>query len=253
MPTVEVAPSVLLWARETALATVDEAAHRLGAPVSRVVDLEAGRIKPTYAQLEKLAVGYGVSMNVFLLDAPPAASRPPDFRSGPSTATPLSPGARRALRRALFVREEIEHLRLLPAFAPPPTPTGPQPNSAIADRLREYIGVSITEQVAWHDENLALHEWRARFERRGILTLQFMLRRTDYRAALLTPQDGPAIVLNQSDSVHARVFSLMHELAHISLGGDAAVCEPLAKNPVEDAVQVERRCNAIAGLALVPH
>jgi transcriptional regulator with XRE-family HTH domain len=93
---IPVDPAVLFWARQSALATVAEAAERTGQPDATILGWEAGRARPTYGQLERLADEYGVSVNVLLLPAPPRIPQPPpDFRSPSGGREPISRIARR--------------------------------------------------------------------------------------------------------------------------------------------------------------
>lgn len=53
--------------------------------------------------------------------------------------------------------------------------------------------------------------------------------------------------LNGTDSPRAKIFSLLHEIAHVALGGDG-VCDLHHDTQFE----VERFCNRVAGAALLP-
>jgi len=63
----------------------------------------------------------------------------------------------------------------------------------------------------------------------------------------------PVVVLNGKDRPKARVFTLMHEFAHLMLNM-AGLCDPLRSNwrgNTSDA-RVEAFCNRVAGAILVP-
>lgn len=65
-------------------------------------------------------------------------------------------------------------------------------------------------------------------------------------------EHAPIVVLNPKDSPEARSFTLLHELTHLMLRSQG-ICN-LEESRFQDAAhrEVERFCNAAAGLALVP-
>ncbi len=71
---ISVAPDVLVWARQSGLATLADASERTGQPEDMIRAWELGNAKPTYGQLERLADEYGVSVNVLLLPSRPNSS-----------------------------------------------------------------------------------------------------------------------------------------------------------------------------------
>jgi Zn-dependent peptidase ImmA (M78 family) len=74
----------------------------------------------------------------------------------------------------------------------------------------------------------------------------------EVRAFSLSTSDPPAIVLNSSDAVVARIFSLFHELGHLALG-QQGICDPtVALEHVDTAFEEEQFCNSFAGALLVP-
>jgi Zn-dependent peptidase ImmA (M78 family) len=60
----------------------------------------------------------------------------------------------------------------------------------------------------------------------------------------------PAVVVNIKDSVYGRVFTLMHELAHVLLNR-GGICD-VDEATEEQHEDVEVFCNHVAGAALVP-
>lgn len=249
---VPVAPEVLVWARKSALATVSEAAERTGQPPETILAWEADRDRPTYSQLERLADEYGVSVNVLLLPtAPDIPEPPPDFRS-PSDGIrePISRTTRRELRRARHLQHLLEDVPVLP---PPALPT----ISAGQDQalvVRQALGVTLAQQLSWRDEHQAFREWRAAFNRLGILVLQYGLPLEELRGLSLAAVDGgpPVVLINQSDWANARNFTLLHELGHLVLAHEGGICDPWRQAWHLAAQSLEGRCNRFAGAVLVP-
>ncbi len=89
MPTVN--PKILLWARETAALTLEDAARKLGliesrgvSAVSRLKALESGAVAPSRPMLVKMAKQYRRPLLVFYMSAPPkTGDRGKDFRTLP--------------------------------------------------------------------------------------------------------------------------------------------------------------------------
>jgi Zn-dependent peptidase ImmA (M78 family) len=234
------------------LASVEEAAERTGQPVQVVRDWEAGSAHPTYAQLERLADEYGVSLNVLLLPEPPAGPRPPpDFRApSPGIREPISRATRRELRRARYLQELLAEVRALPL----PSLPAPREGADAAAIARQALGVTVDRQLAWHDEREAIRGWRAALNGLGVLVLQYSLPVDELLGLSLTATgDGPPVILiNQSDYPNSRTFTLLHELGHLVLEHEGGICDPWRSGPGLPSSSVEARCNRFAGAVLVP-
>jgi Zn-dependent peptidase ImmA (M78 family) len=248
---VPVAPDVLVWARQSALATVAEAAERTGRDPQTVLDWEAGRELPTYSQLEHLADEYGISVNVLLLpERPHSPEPPPDFRSPTDGQASISRRTRRELRRARHLQALLGQIQVLPQ------PSLPDLRGAAdaAAQLRRALGVTISQQISWHDSNYAFRQWRTAFSRLGIVVLQHSLPLGELQGlSLASAQGGPPVILiNQSDWINARNFTLLHELGHLVLADEGGICDPWRQAWRLSAGSIEARCHRLAGAVLVP-
>ena len=250
---IRVEPDVLVWARSTAGFAPPDAAKRLGVSTDTLSAWEAGDLDPTVTQLRKMAKQYGRPLAVLLLPrAPTDFTVPRDFRRRDLEATSLSPELRKALRRAHTQREvflELEDIAptTLATSTPPPEIAQTEPAEAAGARLRAYVDVSLDIQRAFQDRYAALREWIGAIERRGILVIQTERVAIDEaRGFSISEWPYPVIALNGSDAPHAKIFTLLHELAHLALnlGG---LCDLHDKR-----MDVERRCNEIAAAALLP-
>lgn len=248
---VPVEPRVLEWARTSALASIAEAAERTGRDPQTIRDWEDGTSFPTFSQLEHLAEEYGVSVNVLLLPQPPPTPEPPpDFRSPSDGREPISRITRREVRRARHLQALLSEVIVLPPPAIPEIRQGADAASAI----REALAVPIADQLRWRDSNHALREWRAALNRLGILVLQYGLPREELQGLSLPAASAgpPVVLLNQGDAVNARNFTMIHELAHLTLANEGAICDPWRHGARLTANSLEARCNRIAGAVLVP-
>lgn len=252
--TVKVASKVLLWARTHSSATLAEAAARSGHSVEDVSSWEQGVAEPPLVALRILANFYGVPVSVFLLSEPPEVPpRPVDLRAFAGVARPRSGvGLAKALNRASALQalaRDLLHEEGAAGFVAGKEQHGDAESLAVFQRSE--IGVSVAKQRSWKNEREALRAWRSAVENRGIFVLQLPMRKAEVRAFSLS-QLPPFIVLNQSDFVRSRVFSLWHEYAHVLLGS-GAICMPgSGRRAMEQSAAIEVFCNRFAGAFLVP-
>ena len=254
-----VKPELLVWARKTAgFATVELAAQKLNLEAADLDDWESGRESPTLTQLRKLGEGYKRPIAVFFLSEPPqgfAAHR--EFRRLPGVPPGKeSPDLLQALRWAVFRREAAMELHRL--IGEPPhrirAVLHPDMDPEEAGRhIRELLGVSWRAQTEWSSPHEALGAWRAAIEAKGVLVFQTSAAELkEMRGICIPDQPLPVIVLNSKDAPHGRVFSLLHEFAHILLhvGGHETSRMEGTRSPEEQPLEVA--ANAFAAAALLP-
>ena len=74
-------PAMLVWARESARLSIDEAAHKGGISAEKLKACEEGAAQLTFAQLMKFAREYKRPVSLFYLREPPKGWSPiQDFR-----------------------------------------------------------------------------------------------------------------------------------------------------------------------------
>lgn len=251
-------PTLLRWARESAGFDGETAATKVHVKPERLASWENGETRPTITQLRKLAHIYKRPIAVFYLPAPPADIEAlPDYRRLPGEiAGKESPELRYEIRRATSRREIALELLAEAAEQPPDLPIegqlGEDPER-LGARIREVLGVGLDLQRRWRGPYDALNGWRAHVEDIGILVLQMTdVEVIEARAFSIGDRPLPVIVLNLKDTPNGRVFSLLHELAHLAIHR-SGICDldDIAARPHE-RLQVEQSCNAIAAAALLP-
>ncbi len=158
----------------------------------------------------------------------------------------------RALNRASALQAFAGELLAELDVALPEHPTT-QPGDAheVAAAQRAALGVSLDAQRKWGNPWTALRGWRTAIEQHGVFTLQLPIAGGEVKAFSLSGEP-PVIVLNQSDFVRSRVFSVMHEYAHVLLGSGAICIPGSGRKAMEQSPEVERFCNRFAGAILVP-
>lgn len=248
----EVKPELLRWARETAGLGVTEVGRRF----KKVEKWERGLDRPTVRQLETLSDLYKRPVAAFFLPSPPSEPPPPtDFRVLPGNEPrTLSKKVRLAMRKARRTQRIYADLTAeLGLVQPPSLPRiGASADAeAAAGDFRRPLGISVEEQFAWVDAREAFGRWRSTVEAVGVFVLQLSMPVKEARGFSLSEGPMPTVVVSSSDAIHARIFTLFHELAHLLLDS-AGVCVPDPADLVDPNQQVERFCNHFAGAFLVP-
>jgi transcriptional regulator with XRE-family HTH domain len=218
---------MLTWARKTAGLDVDQASRKAGVPVERLASWESGDSRPTINQLRNLAQAYKRPLAVFYLPKPPRDFQPlRDYRRlTPTPHEPESPGLKLEVRRA-WARREIALDLYKDLDEDPPqflirASKRDDPEN-LARRIRDCLGITKEIQASFGGEHKAFNWWRNSLEAKGILAFQATeVPVSEMRGFSLADRPLPVIVTNIKDSPLARIFSMLHELAHvlISEGG----------------------------------
>lgn len=250
----EVSPKVLKWARESAGATVEEAANWAGVDAERYLSWEEpGDDVPTIAKLKTLSERFKRPLALLFLSEPPVEKSPPkDFRKPQAAEIPLSRRFniqfRHALERRELALELMDELEEKPPAFDLRATLDDDP-AEVAERARAYIGVSVNDQLNWPYGNrgdIAFNNWRAALEESGILVFQFReVSRDEMRGVSVPEFPLPLIIVNRKEGQNARVFSLFHELTHLMLR-EGGLCD------MSDNDATEIFCNRVAGEFLVP-
>jgi Zn-dependent peptidase ImmA (M78 family)/transcriptional regulator with XRE-family HTH domain len=255
-------PELLVWARTTSGLSRESAAKKIGVKPERLAawegDGQAG-FSPTVSQLRKAANVYKRPLAVFFLpQAPEKPATPHDFRrlpdqDGSELSSDLLLEMRRARRRRAVALELLRDLDQPVTTLALRVTLRDDPES-VGARGWEWLGVSRPQQARWVGTYDALNGWIAAFETRGFLIFQTTdIELDEMRGFSLSERRLPVIVLNAKDWPRARVFTLVHEFAHIMLD-TGGVCDPehVVRRARTADERVEVFCNHVAGAVLVP-
>jgi hypothetical protein len=249
-------PELLVWARETAGSSAGVAADRLKIPADRLEAWERGEARPSLPQLRKVAQLYRRPLAAFYLPRPPAAEEPVhDFRRIHGQAVGRSsPDLLLAIRRCRERREIAldlyDQLDAEPTLLDLTVSLRDDPE-AVAGRIRALLDISFEEQRSWQEQYEAFRQWRTRLESAGALAFQATdVEITEARGFSIAERPLPAVVVNIKDSVYGRIFTLIHEFAHVLLNR-GGVCD-VDEGVDNDHEDVEVFCNYVAGATIVP-
>lgn len=254
---IPVTPSVIAWARERAGFSIAEA----GQYFSDIAAWEAGESFPTYPQLEKLADKFKLPIAVFFFPEPP--DLPPineTFRTLPASEFARIP------RRVRFLVRKASALQLnLSELCQGRNPArrlitrdlkfdADAKLTTMTRTLREYIGISLDEQCSWATDDDAFKQWRDTFLNIGIFVFKDAFQASGYSGFCLYDDVFPIIYINNSQATTRQIFTLFHELAHLSFhtsGIDKIEDEYIPSLPTP-AGRIEILCNRFAAQFLVP-
>lgn len=257
-----VEPSLLSWARQTANLEPLAAARKIGVPEVRVEEWEDGKSRPTIAQLRDAARVYRRPLGVFFLPAPPEGFETMrDFRRvfGSGEAE-WSAALHDEYRRAHAQRDALLEIAQLDGIEPPSAwrlGNLPDADALIAAAARRALqsAAPLDYPTPGADEYRHLAYWIAALEQLGVMVIQTRAGQVDtdeMRAFSLYFDEVPVIALNGADWPRGRLFSAIHEYAHLLLH-TSGLCDTTTdtRATTEDR-QLEARCNAIAAELLMP-
>lgn len=250
---------MLRWARGRVGLDVNEAALAAGVKPEQLQQWEEGDAQPTFRQAQHVASALHAPFGyLFLPEAPADEPALPDLRTVGGTP---------AGRPSVNLMETIQHVMQRQAwFAEYLQEQGAEPlafvgrfntnsNAArIAQDIRDVLGVDVEQgQRNWETYYRELIEAS---ERAGVLVMRSGIvgnnthRKLDvgeFRGFAISHSLAPVVFINSSDAPSARLFTLLHELAHIWLGSSGISNAAPSNTRHEEVV-----CNAVAGEFLAP-
>ena len=254
---IPITPAVLTWARVRAGYTLDEARGDFR-------DIEAWELSesfPSYPQLEKLAGRFKTPIAVFFFPEPPDLEPlSKSFRTMPEPQfEQISRRVRFLLRKAKAFQISLAELsdgknpadRLITRDLSFPANV---PVTDMASRVRNYLGITLEQQMGWESEDKALENWRYRLNDVGVFVFKDAFQEENYSGFCLYDDEFPIIYANNSTAKTRQIFTLFHELAHLLYHTSGV--DKFRDNYIDaldgDAKRIEILCNRFAAGLLVP-
>ncbi|MDZ7720718.1 MAG: XRE family transcriptional regulator [Balneolaceae bacterium] len=250
-------PSVLTFSRERMGYDIPVIAKKLAVNEERWLKWEQGEEKPTTNQLIKIADKLDRTPAYFYLETVPEEEEPlSEFRTINNLALEsTSPKLISAIREARRNREELVSLYRSLNQSPEKIPeyeVGEKQISVMAKEVRDWLDVSFDLQRSWNSSSNALTEWKNLLEERDIYVLQFpYVEVSECRGFAIADTPFPVIGINSKDSYNARIFTLIHELAHVLFRNSVLINDSLT-NYFGSNRSLEQSCNRLAAEILVP-
>ena len=253
-----VKPDLLRWGRRSARLSLSQAAATSKFDVETLEAWEKGKGMPSIAQLRKLGKAYKRPISVFFLAEPPKGFSPQkEFRRHPG-AVPgeESPELIQAIREASYRRqaalELIEILKETVDIIPSKLDPNFDPEFG-GSTIRQSLGISWKDQLKWPNPHNALNVWKSAIEAQSILIFQTgTVPINEMRGTCIPDQPLPVVVINSKDAPHGRIFSLIHEYAHILFHSSGHQTSRMEGNSSPEQQPLEVAANAFAAAALLP-
>ena len=236
--------------------TIEELSTKLKVPSYIINEWLNGKKNPTLRQIENLSKYIKRPLTAFLLPEPlPKQPLPHDYRMLPGRSGSFSKKTLlviRSVRRLQSISQELfNNLNISPNAKITPAQIFEKPE-IVAIRERINSGITIEEPKKWKDSYQAFEKWREMIEAKNILVFQLPVPIEDIRGFTLTENEPFIIVINSTDSIEARIFTLFHDYGHIILNmSGACFADPSIINEGTDA-KIEKWCNEFAAAFLFP-
>ena len=251
-------PKLLQWARESARLSLSQAAASSKFDSETLEAWEKGRGGPSIAQLRDLGKAYKRPISVFFLAEPPKGFSPQkEFRRLPG----VIPGEEsseliQAIREASYRRQAaLDLIEILKESVEViPSKLDPNFDPEFGDSIiRQSLGISWKDQLRWPKPHNALNVWKSAIEAQSILIFQTSeVPIEEMRGTCIPDQPLPVIVINSKDAPHGRIFSLIHEYAHILFHSSGHQTTRMEGNATPAQQPLEVAANAFSASALLP-
>lgn len=257
-----VKPEILVWARKSAgYPRSEDAAKALGVLDEKLGAWENGQ-PLSLSQLRELSRVYKRPLAVFYLqEVPRDFMALSDLRRHPENqGTKLSPELVQEIRSAQQRRELALELaadlgsklrRIDLSFR-----LNENADDAAAG-IRKYLQVDVKDLsrgLRDSDGRKAYNFWRQRIEDAGILVFQMTKVASSEASGFAVSQEVlPVIGVNRKDPPTRRLFSLLHELAHLAVRKSGVSDLNFSFPQVSNDVDVELFCNRVAAATLMPN
>ncbi|WP_093805926.1 ImmA/IrrE family metallo-endopeptidase [Stappia sp. ES.058] len=229
--------------------SLGELSKRLGIDIAVLRNEVEGKSEPKFGLIGKIAHELSLPKYAFFMSRPPHLNETlPDFRSNQPESNLKSRQTVEAIQFAQGIQQTAialadETVSDLPHFSK----TTVQAIDDYAESVRKYFGITVEDQRDASDAKQFYNICRRKIEEKGIYILHASFPSEDGSGFCLAHEKHPIIVVNTKDQTRARrLFTLIHELAHV-LMGKSGISDPfIAKN------SIEKRCNRFAGAFLAP-
>jgi Zn-dependent peptidase ImmA (M78 family) len=255
--TANINPALLIWARQTAGYESHEIALKLGISEAEYLSWERSGTNIPFGKLKSISTYYKRQVAAFFLQEIPEKKRKPnDYRNLSTQDSKFSRKMLLTLRRAYQIQEaalELEgefYWKEKSSWVKElETEEISISKKSLINWLRNKIELNIEHQISIKDPRVFYNHIRKQIEEKlGILILQFSFPMNEAHGFSLINANPFVIVTNSNHTYTGRVFTILHELAHI-LNHQSGICFIEQYDTVYD---VEVACNTFAAEFLVP-
>ena len=251
---VDANPIMIKWARENAGFTLEELPDYL----KDAEKWETGQDKPTWTDLRNMAKKYKRPSFFYFLSEPPKEDEDLiEFRADDKIEE-YSPELRLEIRKAKSRRDAYIKIHedmgmKIPNFSQ--YVSNEQNYIKLGQYIRKLLNVSFETQKKWilnsngnrdSTHNSFLNHWKEILFGMGLLVFETKdVLESEISGCSLYYDNCPIILLNGKNYHNRRIFTLMHELAHL-IRRESAICD------VDKHNRKEIFCNKVAAEILIP-
>ena len=255
-----ISPNVLHWALLDSGWQIEEVAKKITVKPEKIISWESGKKLPTFKQVQKLAKVLHRPLSIFFQKMPPVTiPLAAEYRRLPNVSVGQeSPHLRLSLRQMIRRRELaielMEELNINPIPFQAVAHLHEKPE-IVGERIRSLLGISIEEQFKWTNEWSAWRSWRHSLEAIGVLVFQFgKVDLQEVRGTTLFHNPLPVIGINSKEAhPGAKVFTLLHELAHLMLANGNEEKAAINENrSIDEWMLLESFAEKVASHAMIP-
>ena len=226
-------PVMIKWAREDAGFELED----LPKSLHDARWWESGEKNPTWADLRNLAKKYKRPAFFYFLPEPPKEEDNfLEFRSDEKIEK-FSPQLRLEIRKAKYRRNAYIHIHEdmginFPMFNQFVLPTTDE--KKLANHIRNFLNVDFKTQKNWvyndngdkkYDHSTFLNHWKELCFDLGILVFEMEnISESEVKGCSIYYDSCPIILLNGKNTPNRRIFTLLHELVHLTQG-ESAICD----------------------------
>ena len=249
---------VFKWARESAKMTEEIAASKVAVPIEKFKEWENGNDYPTIRQAQKLAKAYRRPFALFFLPDVPNDFQPlQDFRKAGSKelSTPSIFIIREIQQKQAWIRDVNKEnnenkVSFIGKYSIKDNP------KIVAQDILNELNINPLN----YSSNNPILEWIDKAESNGVFISRtsyihprLKLDSNEIQGFAIADSYAPFVFINSNDWNAPRLFTLVHELAHlwISETGISNDIEPSIKN-INEYNPIELFCNEVAANALIP-
>jgi Zn-dependent peptidase ImmA (M78 family)/transcriptional regulator with XRE-family HTH domain len=247
------------WSRRRAGLSEADLAESITVKEDKVLAWEAGESKPTFRQAQQWANLAHVPFGYLFLNEPPKEVLPlPDLRTvgGAAPAAPsldLLDTVRDVLRKYEWYLDYLREQGLSPLPFVGKFNSTARVADVVAD-MRSVLGINEAPHRQGGEDYL--RQLIAAADAAGILVMRSGVVGTnthrkldvgEFRGFAISDKFAPIVFINIADAPAARLFTLIHELAHIWIGSSGVSSLSPSVNRQDEVF-----CNAVAGEFLVP-
>jgi Zn-dependent peptidase ImmA (M78 family)/transcriptional regulator with XRE-family HTH domain len=258
---IDINPKILVWAREEIGVEADDISSTLKVDSSAYTRWEKSGEEIPFTMLKVLAKILKRQVSCFFLpDIPKKTKKPKDHRNLKVCSAKLSPDTLLSIRRANRYKNLLLELNdsgyyikkytWIKDFNKFFSKSYSLTTESAAKWVRKKIGFSIDDQLKSRNVYEAYKLWRIHIEQNlGVPVLQFKMPREEIQGFSYSEEAPYCIVVNNNQAAPtSKVFTLIHELAHI-LKHQSSLCYP---EKIEETQKLEFECNTFAGNLLIP-